>query len=245
MVGLPSAPSKESGFLMGRTLFLPTSLKIVAAVGVAFVLWGLVLASPAHAAILTVTNTNDAGAGSLRQAIIDANAAAGADTINLPSGTYLLSSQLPTITSPVTIDGDSPNPTIDGGTSVRLFFVASGAQLSLNELTLTQGKTASNDGGAIRNEGTLVVANSIFSGNTSNNQGGGIFSTGTLEVSDSTFSGNSANLDGGAITSHGNGTATVTNSTFSKNSAQQGGAISNQHTLEVTNSTFSDNKTHR
>jgi hypothetical protein len=41
----------------------------------------VVLASPAQAATFTVTNTNDSGAGSLRQAILDANAAAGEDTI--------------------------------------------------------------------------------------------------------------------------------------------------------------------
>ena len=37
--------------------------------------------SAAAAATFTVTNTNDTGPGSLRQAITDANAAAGADTI--------------------------------------------------------------------------------------------------------------------------------------------------------------------
>jgi hypothetical protein len=41
----------------------------------------VVLASPAQAATFTVTVTNDSGAGSLRQAILDANAAAGEDTI--------------------------------------------------------------------------------------------------------------------------------------------------------------------
>ncbi len=35
----------------------------------------------ARAASFTVTNTDDSGPGSLRQAILDANAAAGADTI--------------------------------------------------------------------------------------------------------------------------------------------------------------------
>ena len=41
----------------------------------------LAFAFPASAATFTVTNTNDSGAGSLRQAILDANAAGGADTI--------------------------------------------------------------------------------------------------------------------------------------------------------------------
>ena len=37
-------------------------------------------------AIFTVTNTNDSGPGSLRQAILDANASAGADTITFAIG---------------------------------------------------------------------------------------------------------------------------------------------------------------
>jgi len=38
--------------------------------------------SVASAAIFTVTNVNNDGAGSLRQAILDANATPGLDTIN-------------------------------------------------------------------------------------------------------------------------------------------------------------------
>jgi len=65
---------------------------------------------PAHAATFTVTNTNDSGAGSLRQAILDANASAGLDTItfNIPgTGPHTIQplSSLPTITDPVIIDG--------------------------------------------------------------------------------------------------------------------------------------------
>jgi len=41
--------------------------------------------------VFNVTTTTDGGPGSLRQAIIDANATAGSDTINLPAGTYVLS----------------------------------------------------------------------------------------------------------------------------------------------------------
>jgi len=57
-----------------------------------------------------VTNTSDSGPGSLRQAILDANAAPGEDIISFNIGTggpqtIILSSILPTITSPVTIDG--------------------------------------------------------------------------------------------------------------------------------------------
>ena len=45
------------------------------------ILLGLCLASAAGAATFTVTNTNDTGPGSFRQAIVDANDNAGADTI--------------------------------------------------------------------------------------------------------------------------------------------------------------------
>ena len=69
------------------------------------------------ASTLIVTNTNDAGAGSLRQAIIDANALPNADVIRfaLPGfavPTIVLSSDLPTITNSVTIDGFSSDATM-------------------------------------------------------------------------------------------------------------------------------------
>ena len=63
------------------------------------------------AATFTVTTLDDSGAGSLRQAMLDANASPGADVIlfDIAAGTrtILPSSQLPTITDPVMIDGSS------------------------------------------------------------------------------------------------------------------------------------------
>ena len=66
--------------------------------------------APAYAATFTVTNTNDAGAGSLRQAILNANDSVGTDNIafNIPGAgphTIQPTSALPTITDPVIIDG--------------------------------------------------------------------------------------------------------------------------------------------
>ena len=62
------------------------------------------------AATFTVTNTGDSGAGSLRQAILDANAAAGADTItfDIPGAgvhTITPATPLPPITEGAIIDG--------------------------------------------------------------------------------------------------------------------------------------------
>ncbi len=65
-------------------------------------------AQVADAAAFTVSNTNDSGAGSLRQAILDANGTAAADTITFStSGTITPLTPLPTITNPVTIDAST------------------------------------------------------------------------------------------------------------------------------------------
>src|SRR5438270_13685508 len=66
------------------------------------------------AATIPVTNTSDSGNGSLRQAILDANASAGVpDTISfqIPGAgvkTIALASALPAITDQVIIDGYTP-----------------------------------------------------------------------------------------------------------------------------------------
>ena len=63
-------------------------------------------------ASFTVSNTNDSGVGSLRQAILDANALAGPHTIDFNIAgagvqTIALSSALPEITQTITLDGTS------------------------------------------------------------------------------------------------------------------------------------------
>jgi hypothetical protein len=98
-----------------------------AAAAVIFCLLGL---QAAAAQTITVTNTNDAGPGSLRQAILDANAAAGTQTIafNIPgSGVQSIVpvTILPALTDPVVIDGytqpgASPNTLAEGSNAVLL-----------------------------------------------------------------------------------------------------------------------------
>ena len=78
----------------------------------AFILIFLALFSTSHAGEYEVTTTGDNGAGSLRQAISDANASAGTDTITFAipgTGPFAIqpTSQLPVITDPVVIDGYS------------------------------------------------------------------------------------------------------------------------------------------
>ena len=101
----------------------------------------LLAASSLAGATFTVTNTNDSGAGSLRQAILDANANPGDDTIEFNvsgsagcSGsvcTIAPQSALPFVTSPVTIDGytqtgATPNTNASGAINAVLKTVVSG-----------------------------------------------------------------------------------------------------------------------
>ena len=105
----------------------------------------LLVASSLSASTFTVTNTSDSGAGSLRQAILDANAAAGLDTIAFNvsgagcdgSGicTITPASQLPVISGPVLIDGytqpgSSPNTVAQGALNTVLKIVISGANIA-------------------------------------------------------------------------------------------------------------------
>jgi hypothetical protein len=91
----------------------------------------------------SVTNTNDSGAGSLRQAITDANANPGADSISFSiagSGvqTINLTSALPTITGALTIDGTTQSG-YSGTPLIELNGAGAGA-LS-NGLTITAGSS--------------------------------------------------------------------------------------------------------
>src|SRR6266545_1959730 len=127
------------------------------------VMMAVLLSAPAWAATtVTVTNTNDNGAGSLRQAIIDA---APDDTINLPAGLITLTSGELFIDKQEAVPPGTPqkilmisgpgadNLTIrTAGGNSRIFNVASGA-VHISGLTVRDGHA--DFGGGINNEGTL------------------------------------------------------------------------------------------
>src|SRR5262245_41983296 len=77
------------------------------------VLLGVMSSGSGQAATLVVTNTNDSGAGSLRQAILSANSSTNVpDAINFNiagAGPFTISpvTPLPAVTDPVVIDGYS------------------------------------------------------------------------------------------------------------------------------------------
>ncbi len=197
----------------------------------------------AGAATITVTNTNDSGPGSLRQAITDANGS-GSSTISFSvSGTITLLSALPAIsnTGVLTIEGAGQDVTISGNSSVSVFTVAAEHSLALNNLTIANGSGGS--GAGVANYGSLTVANCTFSGNAATGMGGGIYNDWETTITGSTFSGNSAQAGGGV---YNIGTLTISNSTFTGNgSIGSGGVIYNSTgaAVTVTNSTFAGNRT--
>jgi CSLREA domain-containing protein len=194
----------------------------------------------------TVTNLNDSGAGSLRQAILDANTHYYIeDTINFSvSGMIILASTLPDISDDLIIDGTGQSVIIDGNYLYRVMNLRYAKVLTLNKLTIANGLASGTTGGGINvtSGGMLVVTQCSFIGNSAGWGGAIAVQSGPFIVTDSTFNGNYATSGGGAIHLEG-GTGIIQNSTFSGNqSADAGGAIRlYSNNLTVVNSTFSGN----
>ncbi|MFZ4789744.1 MAG: beta strand repeat-containing protein, partial [Candidatus Competibacteraceae bacterium] len=191
----------------------------------------------------TVTTLNDSGAGSLRQAVLDANAAPDANTITFQNGltgTITLTTGELTITAPLTITGPGATAlTLSGNRTSRLVTVNPGVTATLAGLALKNGQ-ADIWGGAIQNRGTLTVTDSVVSDNLSHEGGGGIVNWGTLTVINTTLAGNAARVGGGGIYSVGTALG-IQNSTFTANTANSGGAIDNRNPATILNSTMSGN----
>ncbi|MBY0514122.1 MAG: right-handed parallel beta-helix repeat-containing protein, partial [Gemmataceae bacterium] len=177
-----------------------------------------------------VTTLSDTGAGSLRNAITQANAdTTTADFIAFQpglTGTITLASTLPTITGPVTINGPGAGVvTVSGNNAVRPFAVnGTGVfNVGLNGLTISGGNAASGFGGGVYvTDENLSMDGVVISGNTIAGQGGGIgFSgAGTLMLTNSTVSGNTATGgDGGGIYFFSGGSFVIRNCTISGNTA--------------------------
>ncbi|MEH2141677.1 DUF4347 domain-containing protein [Nostoc sp.] len=198
-----------------------------------------------------VTNANDSGAGSLRQAILNANATLGADTITFagvftdatPDIITLTSGKL-TITNDITILGTgASNLTISGNNVSGVFeILGAGTDASIDGLKIAN---ANDPLGSIlvNSNASLSLTRSTVSDN--NGVVGGIFNRGTLSLTGSTVSGNSGSSLGGGIFNKGN--LSLTGSTVSNNNAYvgfypaYGGGIFNIGKLSITGSTVSNN----
>ncbi len=183
---------------------MPTKLTLSIAISA---LLALAVAAPTQAA--TVSNTNDSGPGSLRQAIAEA---VPGETIAVPAGTYSLSSAPLAIEKSLTLAGKGSAETIIRSVGpFRVFEIEPPAlpniEVTLSDLMIRDGRVfeAGAGGGGIIAGGTNLTLRRVrLTGNIANSNGeaagaggvavgGGAFViSGTLTVVESEVSGNTA-----------------------------------------------------
>jgi hypothetical protein len=209
------------------------------------------VASSIYANIITVTNTNDSGPGSLRQALADAN---DGDTINFAAwpGTIGLTSGELLVARSITISGPgAENLAVNGNAKNRVFHVT-GGNVTISGLTITNGNASGiqRGGGIYNDHSTLTVNNSTINGNVA---GGGIYNDGqssgaaTLQINNSIINANSNDGIDNYAAYGGYAAAQINSSSITAN---PGGAIwsvaclensCGQATVQVDSSTLSGN----
>ncbi|MCX7804930.1 MAG: right-handed parallel beta-helix repeat-containing protein [Planctomycetota bacterium] len=204
----------------------------------------------AHAATIRVTNTNDDGDGSLRQAVV---AAQNGDTLVFDAaGTINLTTGQITLDKNLTIIGPGADKlAVDAGTFSRIFYCATdGVSVAISGLALVNGYVGAGElGGGIyfySQGGSLTVDSCEIAGCQALGSGGGIAVGGSasLTLKNSTIA-LCGNADyGGGIYAVTTGAVTVKNSTISGcSSSNSGGGIYLENgSLAIRNSTVTDNR---
>ena len=223
--------------------------------------WALLVTVPT---IFTVTNANDSGPGSLR----DALAAAGNDDLinfsplfNNPQTINLLTA-LPVITKSVTIQGPGANlltvrRDYNAATDFTIFNIASGVAngVAISGMTFSNGRDMGGPGqdgfgGGIDSQSALTLTNVHVTGNQAVSGGGIALGFAGGVFTGCTFSGNTSTADGGGINYQGDGghTLRLVSSTVSGNKAfnSNGGGVFNvsasgNSRVDVVNSTIANN----
>jgi len=141
-----------------------------------------------------VTNTNDSGEGSLRRAILDANASSGCEiTFSNVTGTITLLSALPALAANITITGPGTNLlTISGNNQFRVFYMEGGTTNTLSGLTIANGTAEGyydpphfiyTYASGIANSGFLKLLNCVVRNCTNFvSCGQGIYNEGEMEI---------------------------------------------------------------
>lgn len=199
-------------------------------------------AQPTAAAGFVVMNSNDSGAGSLRDAVAQANALAGTDTITfdagLSGGTITLTTGTLGITDDVIIDASAAPDLIVSASSNSRVVTSNSADVELVSIHLRDG--ASGLGGAAFVDGDLTLRSTTISNSTASIGGGGALVDGNAFVYNSLITSNSSEEGGGLAVI---GSALIDGSTLSGNIADDGGGalFTAESSLTVTDSTISDN----
>jgi parallel beta-helix repeat protein len=193
-------------------------------------------AMPAAAATFTVTNLNDSGPGTLRQAIADANAAAGADVVTFQAGltgTITLTTGQLYILDSLDVQGPGASViTVSGNNTSRVFYMYNSSttiDVRLAGLTITEGNDTIG-AGVVDFDQNLILDAVTITGNNASSDGAGLWADGfdmTLTIQDSTISGNIAGNNGGGIyVEDTGGPMLIDNSVISGNeSTNNGGGI--------------------
>lgn len=165
----------------------PAPLRVLAA----GILTALALSAPcAYATTYTVLNTNDAGPGSLRDAIAQANADASPPALVLiPStitGAITLSGGELLIQHAMSVQGPGAGQlTVSGGGTSRVFKLSTdaGESVSISGLRIADGDVPfhNNGAGIASYDANLMLSNCILDNNSAfNGGGGGIYASGNL-----------------------------------------------------------------
>src|SRR6266436_4314564 len=179
----------------------------------------------APANIITVTNLNDSGSGSLRQALADAN---DGDTIEFAvTGTISLTSGELVIDKNITISGPGSNSLTvrpSQASFFRVFNVIPSHSITIQGMTISFGYAGSAQGGGIflDEHVTATIADCLLTNNYTEDIGGAIFINGgaMLTVLNSTITGNTAGTSehgGSGAGIYSAGTFTIIDSTISNN----------------------------
>lgn len=199
-------------------------------------------------ATYTVTNSADDGADTLRFFI---GISADGDIIDFDPAitTIILDSDELTIDRDITINGmNNVTVTRSSLSDFRIFHILDSAEVTINGLTISNGRASGNGGGGILVEDTSIlhINNSIITGNNSidASPGAGIaVYQSTLIMSNCTVTTNiSSNSAGGFYVVES--TVTIDGSTISENIAgmDSGGIRSDNTNLTITNSIISENE---
>jgi hypothetical protein len=215
---------------IGKASAFPLEKALTTTGAVAAGLAVLAGAPSADAATFTVTNTNDGGAGSLRDAIVSANNNVGPDVITFNAavtGTITLTGGQLYISDDVDVQGPGAAVlTVSGNNASRVFYIYNSDALidvTLSGLTIAQG-TAAFGGGVINFDENVTLDHDVITANTAT-VGGGVATggtTGTLTVTNTTISGNTASAGGGIYLYDNGAPALIQDSIISGNQATSG-----------------------
>ncbi len=229
-------------------------IRVAMAAGVAVLsMFAAVFTADAATAAITVSNTNDSGPGSLRQAIVDAGPGEG---IVVPAGTYTLTTGELAIAKSLTITGSGAAGTIiQAGNRSRVFHTSGGSASDITiagvtirggEARQTAGMPLVEGGGVLNDDATLTLSDDVIRDNIADAdgagsagaggraEGGGVYSDvpGTLHLQHTELLSNTATALGnpgerGGIATGGGaaivGAFTITGSTFEANRADARG----------------------